>query len=167
MLYFVFRFFVYFTRKHSKWWFKTYLFLSLSLLWHILVRHHVWTNVRILCQPQIWYTHAFTLPCVRSVKCPLYSPQYYLLDSQYWYLLCLKLINEVSYVEVLGDKSTMYITVTLYWGYLIVLLPFYLVCILYCGCFNLFCNMWACVCVGFVMGGCFGNMCNCIYCAFV
>jgi hypothetical protein len=22
------------------------------------------------------------------------------------------------------------------------------VCILYCGCFNLFCNVWVCVCVG-------------------
>ena len=36
----------------------------------------------------------------------------------------------------------------------------------YCGCFNLFCNVcicgfynvWVCVCVGFVMRGCFGNM---------
>ena len=25
---------------------------------------------------------------------------------------------------------------------------FQLVCILYCGCFNLFCNVWVCVCVG-------------------
>jgi len=30
-----------------------------------------------------------------------------------------------------------------------------------------FCNVWACVCVGFVMCGCFGNMCTCIYCVFV
>jgi hypothetical protein len=37
-------------------------------------------------------------------------------------------------------------------------------CILYFGCFNLFCNAWVCVCVGFVMCGCFGNMCTCIYC---
>ena len=28
----------------------------------------------------------------------------------------------------------------------------------------LFCNVWVCVCVGFVMCGCFGNMCTCIYC---
>jgi hypothetical protein len=28
------------------------------------------------------------------------------------------------------------------------------VCILYCGCFNLFCNVWVCVGVGFVMCGC-------------
>jgi hypothetical protein len=27
-----------------------------------------------------------------------------------------------------------------------------------------FCNIWVCVCVGFVMCGCFGNMCTCIYC---
>ena len=56
-----------------------------------------------------------------------------------------------SYGEVLGDKSTMYIRVTFYWGYLIVLWLFYLVCILYCGCFNLFCNVLVCVC------GCFDN----------
>jgi hypothetical protein len=57
---------------------------------------------------------------------------------------------------------------------------FHLVCISYCGCFNLFCNMWVCrrgvcnvwvcVCMGSVMCGCFdncggfGNMCTCIYC---
>ena len=72
-----------------------------------------------------------------------------------------------SYGEVLGDKSTMHIKVTLYWGYLIVLWLFYLVCILYCGCFNLFCNMWVSVGGGFVMCGCFGKMCTCIYCVFV
>ena len=27
-----------------------------------------------------------------------------------------------------------------------------------------FCNVWVCVCVGFVMWGCFGNMCTCIVC---
>jgi len=67
--------------------------------------------------------------------------------------------GEVSYVEVLGDKSTMHNGVTLYWGYLIVLWLFYLVCILYCGCFNLFCLVCVCVCVwvGFLMCGCFEN----------
>jgi hypothetical protein len=69
----------------------------------------------------------------------------------------------VSYGDVLGDKSTMYIRVTLCWGYLIVLWLFHLVCILYCGCCNLFCNVRVSVCVGFVMCGCFGNMCTCIY----
>jgi len=33
--------------------------------------------------------------------------------------------NEVSYGKVLGDNSTMYIRVTLYWGYLIVLWLFH------------------------------------------
>jgi hypothetical protein len=91
--------------------------------------------------------------------------------------------SELSYSEVLWDRSTMCIRVTLYWGYLIVLWLFYLVCVLYCGCFNWFCNVWVCVCVGFsmcgyvyvwvcvcvvfVMCGCFGNMCTCIYCVFV
>ena len=35
-----------------------------------------------------------------------------------------------------------------------------MVCILCCGCFNLFCNVWLCVCVGFVACGCSGNMCT-------
>jgi hypothetical protein len=75
-------------------------------------------------------------------------------------------------------KCTMCLMVTLYWGYLIVLWLFHLVCILYCGCFNWFCNAWVCVCVyvgmfcngcvcvcvGFVICGCLGNMCTCIYC---
>ena len=29
-----------------------------------------------------------------------------------------------------------------------------------------FYNVWVCVCVGFVMCGCFGNTCTCIYCVF-
>jgi len=36
---------------------------------------------------------------------------------------------------------------------LIVLWLFHLVCISYCGCFNWFCNVWLCVCVGFVKCG--------------
>jgi hypothetical protein len=35
---------------------------------------------------------------------------------------------------------------------------------LYCVCFNLFCNVCVCVCVDFVMCGCFGNMHTCIAC---
>jgi hypothetical protein len=42
-----------------------------------------------------------------------------------WYDIC-----GVSYGEVLGDKSTIHIRMTLYWGYLIVLWLFYLLCIL-------------------------------------
>jgi hypothetical protein len=38
-------------------------------------------------------------------------------------------------------ESTLYIGRTSYWGYLIVLWLFHLVCILYCVCFNLFCNV--------------------------
>jgi hypothetical protein len=30
-----------------------------------------------------------------------------------------------------------------------------------------FCNVWLCVCMDFVMCGCFGNMYTCIYCVFV
>ena len=75
--------------------------------------------------------------------------------------------REVSYGEVLGGQTTMYIRVTLYWGYLIVLWLFNLVCILYCGCFNWFCIVWVCVCVFYNVWvfwqfcGCFGNMCTC------
>ena len=54
--------------------------------------------------------------------------------------------SEVSYGEILEDKSTVYIKVALYWGYWIVLWLFHLVSILYCGCFNLFCNVCVCVC---------------------
>jgi len=67
------------------------------------------------------------------------------------------LIAMSSYREVLGDKSTMYIRVTYYWGYLTVLWLLHLLCILYCNCFNLFCNVWVCVCVGFVMCGRYDN----------
>jgi hypothetical protein len=86
--------------------------------------------------------------------------------------------SEVSYGEVLADKGAMYITVTLYCGHLIILWLFYLgisctVCFnLYCGGFIVFCNVWVCVCVcvwgggvcnvcvcvGFEMCGCFGNI---------
>jgi len=63
----------------------------------------------------------------------------------------------------------MYIRLTLYWGYMILLWLFLLVCILYCGCFNLFYNLWVCVCECVCGGvlklcGCFGNTCKCIYC---
>ena len=37
------------------------------------------------------------------------------------------------------------------------------VCVCMCG----FCNVWMCVCTGFVMCGCFGNMSTFIYCVFV
>jgi len=69
--------------------------------------------------------------------------------------------NEVT-VKFLGTKVP--IRVTLYWGYLIVFWLFNLICILYCVCCNVFCNVWVCVCVGLVMCECFGNMCTCIYC---
>ena len=61
--------------------------------------------------------------------------------------------NEVSYGEVLGDKSVMYIRVTLYWVYLIVLWLFHL---------GVSCTVV--VVTYFVMCGCFGNMCVCICC---
>jgi hypothetical protein len=56
--------------------------------------------------------------------------------------------SELSYGEVLGDKSTLYIRVTYTEGTCLYCDCFILVCILYCGCFTLFCNVWVCVCVG-------------------
>jgi len=38
-----------------------------------------------------------------------------------------------------------YIWMTFYWEYLSVLWVFHLMCILYCGCFNFFCNAWVSV----------------------
>jgi len=74
------------------------------------------------------------------------------------------LLPPLIYGEVLGDKSTMHISVPLYWGYWIVLWLFHLVCILCCGCFNWFCNVLVCVWVCVCVCGCFGNMCTCIVC---
>ena len=77
--------------------------------------------------------------------------------------------SEIKWSEFLRDKSAMYIRVTLYWGYLIILWLFnlelsctvvVLTCFVMCGCGY----VWVCVCVGFVMRVCFGNMCTCIYC---
>jgi hypothetical protein len=61
--------------------------------------------------------------------------------------------SEMSYGEFLSDNSILYFSVTLYWGYFSVLWLFHLVCILYCGGFNLFCNVWF-----------LGNIFTCIYC---
>ena len=51
-------------------------------------------------------------------------------------------------VTFLGTKAPSTLGLTLYWGYLTVLWLFHLVCILYCCCFNLFCNVWVGVCGG-------------------
>jgi hypothetical protein len=60
--------------------------------------------------------------------------------------------SEVSYGEVVGGKSAMYIRVTLYWGYLIVLRLFHL---------SVSCTVLVLTC--FVVCGCFG-VCTWIYC---
>jgi hypothetical protein len=76
--------------------------------------------------------------------------------------------SEVSYGEVPGNKSAIFIRVTLYWGYLIVLWLFHLgvsctvvvltctvVFNLYCGCCNLYCGCFNLYC------GCFNLYCGC------
>jgi len=52
--------------------------------------------------------------------------------------------------EVLGDNNTMYIRVTLHWGYLIAPVTISFGCTLYGGCFNLFFNVCVCACVLFL-----------------
>jgi hypothetical protein len=67
---------------------------------------------------------------------------------------------EQSYGEVLGDKTAMYIRVTLYWGYLVILWLVHLGVSWTVG----FVTCTAIVLNCFVMCGSFCNMCNCIYC---
>jgi len=47
----------------------------------------------------------------------------------------------------------------------VVVLTCFVICVGVC--MHGFCSAWVCVCLGFVMCGCFGNMCTCIYCVFV
>ena len=79
--------------------------------------------------------------------------------------------SEMSYGVGLGDKSAVYIRMSLYWGYLIVLWLFHvgisctafvLTCFVVCMCVCMcgLCNLW----VFWQLCGCLGNMCTCIYC---
>jgi len=70
--------------------------------------------------------------------------------------------SEVSYGEVPGEKMSC----TLGWPYIEgtwFYCAYFIWVTLYYGCFNLFCNVWFCVCGCFAIFGCFGNMCICIY----
>ena len=80
-----------------------------------------------------------------------------------WFYFDVKLKVKWVTVNFLGTK----VPCTLGWTYTEVLdytVAISCGCILYCGCFNLFCNGWVCVGVDFVMCGYFGSMCTCIYC---
>ena len=76
--------------------------------------------------------------------------------SELKWFMCKWFCFEVKWSELrwsFGDKGTMYIRVTVYWGYLIVLWLFHVVCILCCGYFNWFvmCGcvyVWILLCVG-------------------
>jgi len=95
---------------------------------------HTWYSYFHVLQTYTYSTYLFTNKPTDSVV--MWSELTWFMWSDFilkW--------SEVSYGEVLGDKSAMHIRMTLYWGYLIVFwLSFR--CILYCGCFNLFCNVW-------------------------
>jgi hypothetical protein len=75
--------------------------------------------------------------------------------------------SEKKWSGVLGNRSTMYIRVTLYWGYLTVMWLFHLAC-LYCGCFNLFSNVWVSICGSVLtpLCGCFRSMCVLVFTVF-
>jgi hypothetical protein len=93
-----------------------------------------------------------------------------------WFCFEMKLI-EVTYIEFLRDKSIMqirkpYTEVT--WEYCDCFIScvnctvVVLTCFVLCGvCMYGLCNIWVCVCMVFVMCGCFGDMCTCIYRVFV
>jgi hypothetical protein len=115
---------------------------------------------RLSCRKQPVFYFALAIICAKNT-------------SSIKSILCEVILfwSEVSYSEGLGDKSATcnrgdlilrvldYI-VTISFGYIL-----YWVCLnLRGGCFNLFCNVWVCVCVGFVMSGCLGNTYTCIYC---
>ena len=75
-----------------------------------------------------------------------------------WRDLCEVILfwSEVKWVTLkfLGTKVNMHSRVTLCWGYWVLVWLFYLMCILYCGCFNSFCNvcLFVCVCVCVCVG---------------
>jgi len=71
--------------------------------------------------------------------------------------------SEVSYGEFVGDKSAMDIRVTLYWEYWLYC-DYFIWVYLYCGCFNLFCSVWVCVCVGILVICVFVFTVFCIVC---
>ena len=72
------------------------------------------------------------------------------INVESWKFIIFK--REVSFLSfwsfLIQKYHVLYIRLTLYWGYLIVLWLFHLVCIFCCDCFNVFCNMWVCVCGG-------------------
>ena len=133
-----------------------------------------WSPVEACCEPDVSSSHLQTLflrssliarPSLDYRFCHAFFLPHRILLSSFWSECKVSSCWLYIYVEVPGDKSIMHIRMTLYWGCLIVLWLFCLVCVLYCGCFHIFCNMWVCrsgfcnvwvcVCVGFVMCGCF------------
>ena len=86
--------------------------------------------------------------CVRAraFACVCVCKKYHMLPPVAKYSSCGKTM--VKILELWWSSwGRKYISVTSYWGYMIILWLFYLVCILHCGCCNLFCNVWVCVCV--------------------
>jgi hypothetical protein len=144
---------IFYTQKMIKWnahflahskQFVTYL-ITVYIYIHIYTHTHIYIYTRTHTHTHI-YTHTHTHTHIYI----------YIYIWSYW--------SEVSYGEVPVDKGAMYISVTLYCGYLIILWLFHLgisctvfvlictVVVLYCfvncvcACVRVFCSV--CVCVG-------------------
>ena len=136
---------------------------STSLLIHMNLRRNKTRTVRIkqsmlLSKNNKYYIIWVCVCSLRYPACKTHKPYYIFICGIYVLGVSDFVLkwSEVkwSYGEVLVDKGTMYDRVTVHWGYLIVLWLFHVVCILCCGCFNLFCTVLVCVCVDFVICGC-------------
>jgi hypothetical protein len=93
------------------------------------------------------FPHQSAVPMLQAF--PLFNSDFMKYIREMWSDFVLKW-NEVKLRRSSWEQKyhVQYIRVTLHWGYLTVLWLFHLVCILYCGCFNFFCNVWVCVCGG-------------------
>ena len=118
---------------------------------------HTWTllivNCRTVCKSSVWLPAVLIgikNALVKSLRFQLRLNTLCGLNGQHNYKY--KGLNSEEICGLQFEDRLCMLTLywgylTLYWGYLIVLRLFYLVCILYCGCFNLFCDVWVCLCV--------------------
>ena len=67
-------------------------------------------------------------------------------------------------VSICGEFQALFLSLVFAFNFFITISLLLLVDVICCKEHILFCNVWVCVYVDFVMCGCFGNMCTCIYC---